>query len=172
MVLTPELAAAYWATEYRVFAEDGVITLRPGTISADLEALQRRFGVRSSAFLTAYNPRSVPQEEHWNRQRQAELAARVALRWPFLRGEGVSPSGDWPPEESLLILGISFEEARELGCQYDQFSFLFGDEKGCVRLEACHPANQPVLDEARPPLLPQAVSEERRGLSLPSLPQR
>lgn len=170
MVLSPELAAAYWATEYRVFTEDGVITLRPGTISSELAALQRRYGVRSSAFLTAYNPRSVPHGENWNRQRQAELMAQVAPRWPSLRGEGVSTTGDWPPEESLLILGISLEEARELGCQYDQFAFLFGDEAGCVRLWACHPANQTVLDEAQPNPLPRAASGENRSLNLETLP--
>lgn len=171
MVLTPELAAAYWATEYRVFAEDGVITLHPGTISSELAALQRRYGVRSSAFLTAYNPRSVPHEESWNRQRQAELAALVAPRWPSLRGVGVSTTGDWPPEESLLIMGISLEEAQKLGSQYDQFAFLFGDENGCVRLRACHPANQAVLDEAQPPPPLQPVSEKQHKLNLESLPQ-
>ena len=42
--------------------------------------------------------------------------------------------GIWPPEKSLLILGIDREEARELGSQFGQNAIIFGERGGSPEL--------------------------------------
>lgn len=158
MPITPELAAAYWAADYLVFTDDGILKLRAGETSAALAALHRWYGVSSSAFVTAYNPQSIRREAAGNQAQQAQLEADVAPRWRYLRGVGVDPRDVWSGEESLLILGITREEAIALGCKYRQNAILFADEQGNIDLCACLREEQAVLDQGR------------RGVPAPSAP--
>ena len=50
--------------------------------------------------------------------------ARHGYQW--LPGEGRARSGDWPPEQSFLILGIPVSEARILGRRYGQLAIVVG----------------------------------------------
>ena len=38
----------------------------------------------------------------------------------FFRGQGRHSTNDWPPELSLLVLGLDLTEAREVGARWGQ----------------------------------------------------
>jgi hypothetical protein len=81
----------------------------------------------------------------------------VRMKWPYLEGAGVPcnradvpPGETWQPEESLLVLGISRDEARTLGRAYGQNAILFGDAGGRLWLLACQPEEQHVFQRWQP----------------------
>jgi hypothetical protein len=59
------------------------------------------------------------------------------LEWETFPGRGIPDNIDWLPEESLLILGIPFEQVLQTARKWEQLAFLFG-EIGCeARLIWC-----------------------------------
>ena len=54
--------------------------------------------------------------------------------WACLPALGEGAAGDWPPEESLLVLGIQAAEALALAKQFDQAALLLGTLGEPVRL--------------------------------------
>jgi hypothetical protein len=75
------------------------------------------------------------QTREVNEAAQAQLEAELtALGLPFLRGEGVDPSGSWPGEPSVLVLGITEEEARRLGRRYGQNAIVVAGRDAVARL--------------------------------------
>jgi hypothetical protein len=124
---------AFRETHYCV-GEPTPITLRIGQHSEELIALHTAAGVRSSAFITAWNPFSQQCDESENAKRQAELMhdlTKLGLRY----GDGVGrhPSGDWE-EPSLFVLSISLEVAQELGIKYEQNAILWCGEDAVPKL--------------------------------------
>ena len=69
-----------------------------------------------------------------NRRRRKLEAELKAAGLPFLRGEGVDPSGSWPGEPSVLVLGISAEEAVRLGRAYGQNAIVVAGRDAVARL--------------------------------------
>jgi hypothetical protein len=145
MPISDEQAAAYLATEYNVFTPKGRFTLRAFRRSSALHRLQLAFNVAGSAFLTAYNPYSELSDEAINRSYQDQLIAEVTDRWKVLFGEGVDPQGRWRAEPSVLVLGISREEAIALGKKYRQNAILVADEEGSTMLLACNLGEQATI---------------------------
>ena len=123
------LIAAYTETHYRVFASDATLTLRIGAHSEPLAKLHTQFDVTSSALLTAYNPGSDPTTDpRANLAAQASLVAALeaaGLQWTA--AEGADPTGKWPTEPSVLVLGISRDQAAALAQQFQQNAFVFSD---------------------------------------------
>ena len=129
MLLSPALIAAYQQAEYVVH---GRCTLRIGRRSPALDALLDEHGAASAAFVTAANPRSEKRSEAENRAALAALEASLA--WPFYRGEGRDPDGEWPAEPSLLVVGIARGEAEALGRALDQNAIVFAERGGAPEL--------------------------------------
>jgi hypothetical protein len=127
---------------------DGEVILPAAGYAAGdgLREIHRKHAVNSSAFLTAYNPFSGQRRPLENAEAQSELVLEVSKRWAFLYGEGSDIDGKWPPEPSILILGITLEEARGLAKKYQQNAFLFGNEKGLSCLIATSPEEQTQFD--------------------------
>lgn len=120
-MLNPELISAYRRTLFQVTGGSDPFTLTIDVPSAALDALHRTNQVTSSAFMTAWNPRSELLADAENRRRQAELIAYLeerGLHW--LSGIGVDPNSEWPGEESVLVLGIGYEAACEAGRHFGQ----------------------------------------------------
>jgi hypothetical protein len=116
--IDPALVAAYLATEYRVGTPE--FGLRIGKRSEELAAEHRVRGVGASAFVTACNPFSMELTDEQNAARHRDLCAELQSRGlAFIEGIG-EPVGDWKGEPSVLILGISREQASELGRRYEQ----------------------------------------------------
>ena len=132
------LLAAYLRTEYRVTDESYAFVLCVNQASEPLRACHTAFGVDCSTFITAWNPGSEPTSQPENeaamRRLEAELSARN-LRW--LRGEGVDPTGDWPGERSLLVLGLDEAAARELAGRFGQNAVVCSDATAVPRLVIC-----------------------------------
>ena len=122
---TEALLEAYRQAEYVAFVQPE-ISLRVGEGSAPLNALLAAEGASSAAFVTAYNPGSKTFADKWNRELGMFLEHDTGVKgFKYFHGEGRDPSGEWQPEQSLLILGINKDEANGLARKYAQNAFVF-----------------------------------------------
>nr|WP_314469771.1 DUF3293 domain-containing protein [uncultured Sphingomonas sp.] len=113
------LVDAYLATKYHVEIWDG-FDLRVGEYSDESQGLFNAHGIETSAFLTAWNPLGEKLGNDENRARNEQLKQDLeALSLHSAKGTGVASDGDWA-EESLHVLGITFEQAVSLGHRYQQ----------------------------------------------------
>ena len=129
------LEDAYRRTEFRVADRGWSFVLLVDQPSSILASCHEAFGVTQSAYITAWNPRSEPTALEINQSAQLRLEAELtAAGLPFLRGEGVDPSGSWPGEPSLLVLGIPGDDAQRLGQSYGQNAIVVAGRDAVVRL--------------------------------------
>jgi hypothetical protein len=125
---------AYLQAEYRIHA-DVPFSLRVGSCSEGLHTLYARTGTRSSAFITPYNPLGHLLSDHENELKLQDLNSRLdRLGLTYLPAEGLDPQGEWPPEKGVLVLGLSFEQACEIGREFRQNGVLWCDEHADVSL--------------------------------------
>jgi len=125
MPLPDTLLKAYRETQYHVYTDPSFI-LQPGVYCTELAQLHNQFRVSSSAVITAWNPYSEKLYEKINSLRQKELCKAVSsMDLRSLRALGQHPSGNWPGEDSLFILGIEFSAASALGKQFDQNAIVY-----------------------------------------------
>ena len=102
--------------------------MRIGEAHPVLDTLLTARGSRSWAYVTAHNPDSAPLTADENRIRHTRLEADVSARgYEALPGEGVGDDGTWPPEASLLILGMSRADAIALGLAHGQRAVVWGE---------------------------------------------
>jgi hypothetical protein len=126
--LQAELIDAYRKTDFRVLGSQN-FTLRVDTVSEPLRRLFEAEGVRSAAFVTAWNPYSAPTALDDNRRAQTALRQRLASEgYSTSDGFGVDPTSDWAGEDSVLILGMSLERAKCLGNELRQNAIVWVGE--------------------------------------------
>ncbi|HEX5129559.1 MAG TPA: DUF3293 domain-containing protein [Usitatibacter sp.] len=131
------LLQQYLASLYRIRNADEEIVLHVGVRSPELAALQRSRGVRSSAFVTAWNPGSRPLDRAENEARDEALRREAAAGgYETLDAQGHSPDRDWY-EKSCLLLGIDRAAALALARRYGQVAFLFMGEAAVPELVIC-----------------------------------
>lgn len=132
-------AEAYVRALYVVALPDGgEAVMRLGRSCAPLASVMAARGVATACFLTAWNPRSEPRPDAENQADQDRLKAqieRLGLTW--LAAEGRDPDGGWASEPSLVALGLTFEQACDLGDAYGQNAVLFSGADGAMRLVFC-----------------------------------
>jgi hypothetical protein len=133
-VIAPSLLAAYVAAGYRVDAAPPFV-MRIGQPCPPLATLLRRHHCGSAAFITAWNPGSVQVSKARNVASQSRLVQEVAAsgcRW--YDGVSSDPSGEWPQEPSVLVLGMPCMRAKELARTYGQNAFVWSefDQQGNV----------------------------------------
>jgi hypothetical protein len=132
--IDPDTLRAYEETHYRVLG-DAPATLRIGHANPDLAKLHRAFGVDCSAFVTAANPFSTWTGATDNAVRQAALADQLGnMGLRFIDGIGEHPSRTWPGEPSLLVLGLSLSNAKQLGMQHRQNAIVWCDSDTVPKL--------------------------------------
>lgn len=113
------LVQAYLSTKYQVQVWDG-FDLRVGEYSDELQGMFNAYGMDTSAFLTAWNPLGDELGTDENRARNGRLKQDIeALGLRSAKGVGTANDGGWA-EESLHVLGITFEHAVSLGNRYQQ----------------------------------------------------
>ena len=135
LLLPPKLEEAYLSTSYWVEEVKRPFKIRVGKSNPQLENLLTRYGVNSWAYITACNPRSTPQTLEENERQHAKLLhATQSLGCQALSGHGVGDDGIWPPEKSLLILGIDRISACELGKHFGQNAIVVGERGGSPEL--------------------------------------
>ncbi|KAF0811681.1 hypothetical protein IGB42_03839 [Andreprevotia sp. IGB-42] len=123
--ISPELAAAYRATRYTVAALG--LVLRIGQRHPDLDALLTRRQFDGWAFVAAANPYSGALCEQENRARHQNLLEALATgQHVFFEGMGEPVGSDWQPELSVLILGISRDDALALARYFEQNALVYG----------------------------------------------
>lgn len=131
---------AYIRAEYWVGRSEDKILLRVGENAEGLTRLAPGpfdHGM-SWAYMTAWNPASIPQMEFVNRGRQEEL--ELSLRGSgagVLPGVSRDPVGQWPDEEGILAIGLGWEQALTLGRRFGQNAILAGLGEGRVQLLRC-----------------------------------
>lgn len=102
---------------------------------AQLLLLHRHHQVASSAFITAWNPYSNQLSQEQNNLRQEQLRKNMQNDgFIVYAGEGKHPSGNWEGEDSLLILGISLEEAKAEGVRWGQNAIVWSDADAIPQL--------------------------------------
>ena len=125
MALPPDLLAAYTNALYVVFGAPDLV-IRIGEPNEVLDAVMDEEGVDTAAFLTAANPGGELQEKRANELSCAALHQALAdAGYACFLGEGRDPEGDWPPEPSVLAVGISRREAAVIGRSYEQNAIVF-----------------------------------------------
>lgn len=125
-MLDPALVAAYRATDYVLFVEDGLeITLNIGRPSPEFDrVLDGR--ATTAVVVTAYNPRSVVLSEAENRLRHVQLTALLdASGYDYALGEGRDPTGHWKAELECVVFGISAEAGLEIARRFEQNAIVF-----------------------------------------------
>jgi hypothetical protein len=137
-MIDSKLLKAYQDTKFIISARDGEITLRVGEASEPLDTLLREYGAKSCEFITAWNPGSIKLTDQENAARQSALLTEIQRRgYALLRGRGEGTGGNWPPEDSVLILGTSRTEAVQIGELFGQLCIVHA-ELGCpVELLFC-----------------------------------
>jgi len=133
-----DLQVNFENTTFQAETPLGVVKLRIGVSNPTLSQLLTRFAVDEWAYITAYNPGAQPTSEEENAQKQNELKEWLA-RQSFLTfdGEGIGDNKDWPPEPSLLVLGIKRQLAVDLGLKYRQVAIVAGSKDAIPRLVEC-----------------------------------
>jgi len=125
-----ELARAYRATTYAAAIP---LRLRLGEPNPLVDALLDDLGASRYAFLTAWNPGAKPRSEAENREAQQRLMDALEGR-PVFVGAGEADDGSWPPEPSLLVVGLACDEAVELGRRFGQVAIVVGEKGGAPQL--------------------------------------
>jgi hypothetical protein len=129
---------SYLATSFEAAPPDGAIAIRVGQLCSALDALLLTHEARSWAYLTAFNPRGSRLSMDENRRRMERLTADVEKAGhTYFRGQGVPDRHDWQPEESLLVLGITEDDAVALGGRYEQHAIVAGEMGEPARLLWC-----------------------------------
>ena len=122
-----ELQNAYLATSFFADTPNGRVCIRIGRTNGEVDRLLDQRGLDRWCFITAYNPASQASPESENRARQTELEREVRDRGlEFFSGEGKGDDGNWPPEPSILIIGIGRVDAESLGRRYGQNAIVCG----------------------------------------------
>ena len=123
---TGALAEAYLATSYVVRTGTDELVVKPNQRSSDIDRLLCSLKARTAVFITACNPYSLTLSPTTNSDRHRRLKLLMRRRrLRFLEGEGRGEIGDWPPEESLFVVGVSREMANALGREWHQNAIVF-----------------------------------------------
>jgi Protein of unknown function (DUF3293) len=121
-----DLISAYRATDYVAHSNGSVVVMQIGRHSLVVDKLLARMRARSGVFITAWNPfskeLSFKANKHWDRALKRDLGARG---FTFVEGEGRGRTGEWPPEPSVLVFGISRTEAAAIGRRYRQNAVVY-----------------------------------------------
>jgi hypothetical protein len=138
MPFDERLLDAYLRTTFFVNAPRGRFGIRIGETCPQLDKLLAQHDASTWAYVTACNPQSRRAPESQNAERQAALLVEV-IRAGYItyNGEGVGDDPQWPPEASLLIVGICEQDALALGRRFDQKAIVVGCAGRAARLVWC-----------------------------------
>ena len=130
-----ELVEAYNRTQYLMQTETGEIVLRIGQPSKAIANLLKAAGADGGAFITAENPFSQPLTFEENKDRQDRLRQDLTeLGALIIDGAGQGDDPAWPAEASYTAIGITCDQACELGIKYEQNAIVWIDATGTGEL--------------------------------------
>jgi len=134
-----DLRAAYVATDFVFEAEGHTYILRIGEQNQQVRELFAKHSVQGAAYITACNPASLTLGDVHNTLAMRALRRDLSVRnggrpWVVYSGAGQDRAGIWPPDPSLMVLGIDRAEAEALGRRYGQYAIVWIDEAGTPSL--------------------------------------
>ena len=118
-----DLLEAYKNTKYKVFQDDIVIEI--DKLNDKLKELLNKYNSTEWAFITAFNPYSKVLTQDENIERHNELKV-LTNSYIIFEGHGVGEDPTWEPELSLLIIGITKEDAIFIGNKFEQNAIVIG----------------------------------------------
>ncbi len=119
------LLQAYLATTYHI--DTPAIDIRIGVLNRALDTLLKEHDVVCWAFLSAWNPGSKQLSDTENDKRHQQLLDYLnAAGYPYLLGWGIGDQGDWPPERSVLVLGMDASLAQHVAQLFQQNAIVRG----------------------------------------------
>ena len=126
------LIKAYENTLYKVFNPQIVISVN--NTSNELKTLLFNLNKTEWAYITPYNPfgKSYTDEEN---EEFFNLMLQDIKDYKYFIGEGQGIDTTWPPEKSVLIVGISKAAAIQLGNKYNQNAIVVGEKGDVAKLE-------------------------------------
>jgi len=133
------LRQAYLTAVYEVSTAERVIPMTIGIPSPEIAALVATHGASGAAFITACNPPFLPVGSVHNVMAMKSLRSELQQlqyrsRLTCLNGQGRDREGLWPPEESVLVIGIDCEVAERLGRKFGQNAIVWIDRDGLPSL--------------------------------------
>lgn len=133
-----DLLEAYKNTTYRLYLPLGEVDIRIGVMNPLLQELLSNNNSKSWAFVTACNPKSVPQNADENLRLNTQLENYLKeKRYVFFKGNGIGDDDSWEPEASFMVLDICKEDAIKLGRQFEQNAIVAGVIGNLPELIAC-----------------------------------
>ncbi len=124
-MIPTELQKAFKETHYIVL-HNPPFTLRVGELCPELDALLQAHEQDCAAFITAWNPNCEALDAAENETRQQQLISELKFRdLKFIEGTGKHPSNGWPSENSVLILGLQLQDARQVSRKFGQLAFVW-----------------------------------------------
>ena len=126
-----DLLEAYKNTKYKVFQLDIVIEI--DIINDKLKELLNKYNSTDWAFITAFNPYSKALNQDENIERHNELK-ELTNSYIIFEGHGVGEDPTWEPELSLLIIGITKEDAILIGNRFEQNAIVLGKSNSAPKL--------------------------------------
>ncbi len=140
--ISESLINSYYATTYIAHSGSWQIRLRIGEQNTDLMKIHQSVGVSSSVFITACNPFGEDKGETFNKAVMSKMSGwfdRAGIA--YLKGSGGGGDGEWPPEPSLLVFGVSHSKAVALCRLFRQNAVVYCNDDGVPRL-LLHPHAQ------------------------------
>ena len=130
------LRQAYLTAVCEVIVAEQVVPMTIGVTSPEVAALLAVHNAAGAAFITACNPPFLPVGSVHNVLAMKSLRSLLQYRskLPSLEGRGQDRDGLWPPEQSLLVMGINREVAERLGRQFGQNAIVWIDQDGLPSL--------------------------------------
>ena len=114
-----EFSGTYSRAEYVVLSSLPVI-FKIDELCTELDQLMDSCHVSLASFITACNPKGLPQSDGENVLAMNQLQAAIDdLRLPYFKSFGRDPEGTWK-EDSYLIMGIELDQACQLGSLFEQ----------------------------------------------------
>ena len=133
--ISANLIASYRAADYRAGAGSAAVLLRIDQYSESLAQLLAASGQQCAVFITACNPGSQSCSSEVNQAAHARLREELSRHSKqIIEGTGSDPSGAWPPEQSLLALGVDLATAQALGRQFGQNAVVWAGADAIPRL--------------------------------------
>ena len=124
--MNKQLLEAYQQTTYRIL--DPEFNIRVGELHPSLDQYLEKSEHSTWAFITAWNPKSQELTISENRDRNRSLVAQLkSQEFSAYKALGVPDKGDWIPEDSIFIPGISRKQAIKLGEKFYQNAIVFGE---------------------------------------------
>lgn len=122
--VSEDLIDAYIATNFKVHT-DPPFTLKIGDASRQIRNLLEEHKCRTAAYVTAWNPYGKALTDVENNERNKALKSSLSDKYKVFNGLGTDPLGEWPGEESFLILGVNRQNAMKLGTEFEQNAIVF-----------------------------------------------